>query len=102
MNNAALDTFEQTNYLNEGYPEVLDSVRPAFAQLLQDLRALPDTASETKRLQAFAKAFDAINAFEDDIETVERETILDTIYRIGIIVGLSAESEFAEEYRGDW
>jgi hypothetical protein len=102
MNNAALDAFEQTDYLADGYEEVLDAVRPAFVQLLQDLRALPDSADEQARLRAFSAAFDLINEHEDDIETDERETILGAIYAIGSLVGLPAATQYAEQWRGDW
>lgn len=102
MNNSALDAFAQTDFLNEGDPSVLDQVRPAFASLLQRLRALPDGATQAERLAPFAEALASINAVENDIETVEREAILGAIYDIGGIVGLAPESEFAEQWRGDW
>lgn len=102
MNNAALDAYEHTDYLSEGYPEVLDEARPAFKQLFQRLRALPDDAPMAERLKPFEEALRAINEVEEDIETVERETILGAIYEIGSLVGLDPESQFAEAWRGDW
>ena len=102
MNSAELTTFAASDYLVEGNRALLQQVKPAFATLLQRLHALPDSATQAERLAPFEQALVAINAFENDIETVERETILGAIYQIGSIVGLSPQSQFAEAWRGDW
>ena len=52
------------------------------------------------RLQRFEGAVNAINEYETDIGTVERETILCAVYEIGAIVGLDPSTEFAEQWRG--
>ena len=63
---------------------------------------LPEKASKPKILECFKKCILSINDFEDEIETVERESILEILYTLGEIVGLDPESEFAEAWRGDW
>lgn len=99
---AALDALAQGDYLAHGARRVLGRVRPAFEQLLHALRALPANADDTMRLAPFAVAFELINTCQDDIGTVERETILGAIYAIGKLAGLAPESQFAEAWRGDW
>ena len=102
MKDRELTDYESTDYLVEGHPSVLEQVRPIVSELLEKLKALPDGSSEQQRLQAFEDALKKINAFENDIETVERETILGAIYHIGSIVGLDPDSQFADRWRGDW
>lgn len=97
-----LENYLNGNFLAEGDPELLEKLRPAFVTLINRLKDLGPNAAEEDRLEAFAKAFDLINRHEGEIETVERETILEAIYHIGEIVGLSRETQFAEEWRGDW
>lgn len=91
-----------TDFLDEGYPELLEKIRPALVGLVNNLDQLGEDASDEQRRAAFAEAFEQINQYEDEIETVERETILDAIYDIGELVGFDRESGFAEEWRGDW
>ncbi|MBC3953544.1 hypothetical protein [Pseudomonas triticifolii] len=43
-----------------------------------------------------------INQFEDGIETVERELLMEALYPLGESVGLSRDTEFLERWRGDW
>jgi hypothetical protein len=102
MKEQQLEEYAQTEFLDEGDPELLDAIRPAFIELINDLRQLPETASELEKLAPFAKALASTNQFEEEIETVEREAILNAIYAIGQIVGFPRQSEFAEEWRGDW
>jgi len=90
------------DFLNEGDPELLKKIRPAFENLATRLNEQGPDATEEQRLLEFSKAFDYINQYEDEIETIERETVLEAIYYIGEIVGLRRETEFAEEWRGDW
>ncbi|TWI39493.1 hypothetical protein IP92_05972, partial [Pseudoduganella flava] len=82
-NMRTLDDILQTELLSEGDPGVLAKVRPAFIKLIQRLKDLGPQASDAARLQVFSEAFDHINQFEDEIETVERETILEAMYDIG-------------------
>lgn len=102
MKNNELIAFRRTQFLVEGHHKLLDLIRPSFEKLISALIALPDSASESTLLTLFEKCFQAINKHENDIETVERETILDAIYTIGTIVGLDQSTEYAEQWRGDW
>ena len=102
MKEQQLTEYGKINFLDEGDSDTLEAVRPAFINLIEDLRQLPETASEVEKLVPFAKAINSVNQFEEGIETVERETILKAIYAIGEIVGLAPQTEFAEEWRGDW
>lgn len=90
------------NFLKEGNPELLNKIRPAFENLVARLNELSANATAEQRLSEFSCAVEYINRYENEIETVERETILEAIYSIGEIVGLRRETEFAEEWRGDW
>jgi hypothetical protein len=97
-----INDFRQTKYLKAGHGELLEGVRPAFERLFSDLIALPDSADRNEKLSVISKCFESINEFENDIETVERESILDAIYSVGSIIGLDATTEYAEQFRGDW
>ena len=97
-----LDEYLDGKFLIEGDPDLLEKIRPAFINLIDQLRNLDASATDGERFAAFEDAFEIINRYEDEIETVERESILEAIYDIGEIVGLDRQTEFAEEWRGDW
>jgi hypothetical protein len=99
---AALEALSASDLLKEGNAVLLREIRPLLADLIAELRALPQDATRERKLQAFERALRRINRYEDQIETVERESILEAIYQIGAAVGLEAESQFAERWRGDW
>ena len=82
-------------FLAEGNPELLECIRPAFVILVTKLKALERDGNVEQRRAAFAEAFACMNQYEDEIETIERETILGTMYEIGELVGFERESEFA-------
>ncbi|WP_145882354.1 DUF5713 family protein, partial [Pseudoduganella flava] len=84
----SLDDILHSDFLPEGDLELLDKVRPILIRLINRLKEQGPQASEDERLKAFAEAFHHINQFEDEIETVERETILEAMYDIGDAVGL--------------
>lgn len=94
--------FATNDFFQEGNRELLDKVRPAFERLVSRLVQLGPYAAEAEKYTAFQEAFNHINKFEDEIETVERETILETMYAIGARVGLRRDTEFCERWRGDW
>jgi hypothetical protein len=97
-----LRKYSKTDFLTEGDPDLLKKLYPAFERLIDSLEKLGTNATVEQRRAAFAEAFAYINRYEDEIETVEREAILEAIYEIGEIVGFDRETEFAEEWRGDW
>jgi hypothetical protein len=70
--------------------------------MIDELISFPENCNFSKKMKSFEKCFIKINHHEEEIETVERETILNAIYEIGTIVGLEPETEFAEQWRGDW
>ncbi|AMB86294.1 hypothetical protein AWM79_13670 [Pseudomonas agarici] len=88
--------------LLDGDEEVLKRIRPVISELVRNLEALPCSSFGKGALPMFKRCIVRLNSFEEDIETVERESLLDVIYRLGELVGLTRESEFAEEWRGDW
>lgn len=92
---------QQLDYL-EGEVDLLEKVRPVMEALVQDLAQLPPSSYGEGALPAFQRCIEHLNRYEDYIETVERESFLDVIYRLGELVGLSVSSQFAEEWRGDW
>jgi hypothetical protein len=63
---------------------------------------LPDTSSAEQRLEPFRRCVLALNEMADDIETVERECFCAALYALGDIVGLPEESQFVDNWRGDW
>lgn len=102
-----MKTKELENYLThtltlKGEEDLVKKINPTFTKLVQDLILLPEEASRSEILECFRNCITSINGFEDEIETIERESILDIIYALGEIVGLDSDSEYAEEWRGDW
>lgn len=86
----------------EGEEEFLAKVKPVFQEIVTNLSVLPVPSAGLSVLPLFKSCILKINDFEEEIETVERDSLLDVIYRLGELVGLPRESEFAEEWRGDW
>lgn len=93
--------YQQLDFL-DGDEEFLDKVRPVMFELVLNLEALPYSSFGKGALPMFKRCIVRLNSFEEDIETVERESLLDVIYRLGELVGLTRASEFAEAWRGDW
>ncbi|SET90200.1 hypothetical protein [Pseudomonas graminis] len=93
--------YQQLNLL-EGEKQFLEKVKPFLQELIVDLSNLPASVNGLSLLPLFKRCLLKINDYEEEIETVERDSLLDVIYRLGELVGLSRESEFAEEWRGDW
>lgn len=93
--------YRQLDHL-EGSEELLSLVRPVMSELVSSLISLPRSSSGKGALPMFKNCIVKLNDFEEDIETVERESLLEAIYRLGELVGLPRDSEFAEEWRGDW
>lgn len=98
----SLSNYGDGNFLNEGDPLLLDKIRPEFLKLIAKLHQLGANPNQDQLLETFKETLEVINKYENDIETVEREAILETIYDIGEIVGLDRTTEFAEAWRGDW
>lgn len=97
-----LRKYVEGDFLIDGDDVLVVKIRPIIMKLAEKLEKLGPNSAEDVRLSAFAGAFSGINLYADEIETVERESILETIYDLGEIVGFDRGSEFAEEWRGDW
>jgi hypothetical protein len=102
MNRDALLAYPLDERLGHAQSAVLQDLRPIFRDLLIQIGAMPDTASREDVLLSFRAAILRMNAFANEIETVEREAILEIVYEVGEIAGLPSTSRFAEEWRGDW
>lgn len=93
--------YRQLDFL-EGREDVMKKLRPVMHDLVSNLLAIPEPNFGKSTLPIFRSCVISINRFEEDIETVERESLLEVIYRLGELVGLPRNSEFAEKWRGDW
>ncbi|TDV58069.1 hypothetical protein EC919_101115 [Pseudomonas graminis] len=93
--------YQQLDFL-EGDERFLEKVKPVFQELIKNLSGLPVPSAGVSVLPLLKSCILKINDLEEEIETVERDSLLDVIYRLGELVGLPRESEFAEEWRGDW
>jgi len=98
----SLDELRAERLLGAGDTGLLRKLEPAVSRLIARLTAQDAGAPETERLAAFEEAFAAINAFEDEISTPDREAILAAMYVIGALVGLDRRTQFCERWRGDW
>ncbi|MBP1127147.1 MULTISPECIES: hypothetical protein [Pseudomonas] len=86
----------------EGDENLLIQIRTVISELVFDLKSLPESSFGKGALPMFRNCVIKLNGFEMEIETVERESILDVLYQLGELVGLSRSSEFLEKWRGDW
>lgn len=102
MSRLDADVLYQQLAFIEGKEDFLENIRPVFQELIDNLSHLPVPSPDLSVLPLFKSCILKINLLEEEIETVERDSLLDVIYRLGNLVGLSRESEFAEELRGDW
>lgn len=102
MRRANADVLNQQLGFLEGEEEFLEKVKPVFQELIKNLSDIHAPSAGLSVLPLFKHCLFKINDLEDEIETVERDSVLDVIYRLGELVGLPRESEFAEEWRGDW
>ncbi|MHA6578555.1 hypothetical protein [Pseudomonas yamanorum] len=102
MRKEELEDYQKYRLTLDGEESLIDKISPILKKLIQCLLDLPVNESKSNILNCFKKCMLSINDFEDEIETVERESILEAFYDLGKIVGLDAASEFAEAWRGDW
>lgn len=88
--------------LLEGDEELLAKIYPVVSALYVEVLKLQGADAAERALPLFEKAVLHINQFEDEIETVERESLMEVLYQLGERVGLSRDTEFLEQWRGDW
>ncbi|MFR0675959.1 hypothetical protein ACLUUI_20030 [Enterobacterales bacterium AW_CKDN230030176-1A_HGKHYDSX7] len=86
----------------EGDDECLEPIKPVLRALSKDVLNPLDTPDNAFLISRFEHCMHEINAFEDSIETVERESILEFLYALGDAVGLSSDDDYLEAWRGDW
>ena len=88
--------------LLEGDQQVLAKLYPVVSALYAEVLKLQGPDAGDRALPLFENAMLRINRFEDEIETVERESLMEVLYQLGERVCLSRDSEFLEQWRGDW
>ncbi|HEN8703731.1 MULTISPECIES: hypothetical protein [Pseudomonas] len=93
--------FEQLQFL-EGDADCLTVLLPILNQLAADLVEAPCSQYGMAMLPLFRRCMLGINALALPIETAERDSLLDVLYRLGELVGISRESFYLEAWRGDW
>ena len=102
MKRKELEHYQTHGFTLDGEESLINNVKPMFRALVLHLLDLPENASKQTILNFFKNCMLSINDFENEIETIERESILEVFYTLGEIVGLDPASEYGEEWRGDW
>ncbi|MFK3909942.1 hypothetical protein ACI2KD_18035 [Pseudomonas monteilii] len=100
--NTILNTFLTRIEHLEGDDECLEPIKPTLTALSNDVLSHTYTPDNAFLLSRFEHCMQEINAFEDSIETVERESILEFLYALGDAVGLPSDDDYLEAWRGDW
>lgn len=91
----------QLNYL-EGDEIVLAELMPILNDLVAGLIYLSRSSCSLSMLPLFKQCIFRVNALTVSIETIERESLLDVLYRLGELVSLPRDSYYLEAWRGDW
>lgn len=86
----------------KGGEECLVEIRGVLRCFVTDLICMPRSQHGKAMLPLFKSCMLRINELDVDIETVERESLLDVLYRLGDMVGLSRTCLYLERWRGDW
>jgi hypothetical protein len=80
---------------------MMPSIR-AVRKLMNGLRKLESGASSSEKVALFQKCIERLNKFEDNgpgVDTSDRETLLDLLYRIGEIFSLRSKSKYLDQWR---
>lgn len=102
MGRAKADIFvEQLQFL-EGDTDCLAVLLPILNELVANLVEAPCSQYGMAMLPLFMRCMLGINALALPIETAERDSLLDVLYRLGELVGISSKSFYLEAWRGDW
>jgi len=86
----------------EGDETCLCELRSVIGELVVELIGVPHAHYGSSMLPLFRRCVLGINAIGLTIETLERDSVLEVLSRLGEIVGLSRERLYLEEWRGDW
>lgn len=93
--------WSQLRYL-DGDDNFLVDLMPILNELVVDLIKSPRSQYGLALLPLFRKCVVGVNAQGVSIETVERDSLLDVLYRLGELVDIPRESFYLESWRGDW
>ena len=67
-----------------------------------DLIEMPRSQYGQPMLLLFKRCVLSVNALGASIETIERDSLLDVLFRLGEFVSLPRDSCYLEAWRGDW
>lgn len=93
--------WSQLQYL-DGDDSCLVGLMPILNELVVDLIKSPRSQYGLALLPLFRKCLVSINAQGLSIETIERDSLLDVLYRLGELVEIPRDSFYLEAWRGDW
>lgn len=93
--------WSQLKYL-QGDEGVLAELMPILNNLVVDLLAVSRLQCGRPMLPLFKQCIFSVNALGISIETIERESLLDVLYRLGELVSIPRDSYYLEAWRGDW
>ncbi|MCS4066768.1 hypothetical protein [Pseudomonas putida] len=102
MGLSKVDVFVGQLQFLEGDANCLTDLLPILNQLAADLVEVPCSQYGMAMLPLFRRCMLDINALALPIETAERDSLLDVVYRLGELVGIPRESFYLEAWRGDW
>lgn len=93
--------WDQLKFL-EGDEGVLAELMPILNGLVVELVSLSRSQYGRPMLPLFKQCVFSVNALAVSIETIERESLLDVLYRLGELVSIPRDSYYLEAWRGDW
>ncbi|MNP62230.1 hypothetical protein D3C76_1574880 [compost metagenome] len=102
MNKCGFEHFHRLVDGLDGDERCLIEFRKVLNYLVVDLVSMPGSQYGKAMLPLFKACMLRINELDVDIETVGRESLLEVIYQLGELVGLSKENRYLDQWRGDW
>lgn len=102
MGSHSTDVFWSQLRLLEGDANCLIDLLPILNRLVADLIEAPRSQYGLAMLPLFKRCMLGVNAQGLSIETIERDSLLDVLYRLGELVEIPRESFYLEAWRGDW
>lgn len=102
MRSPSADAFWSQLQFLEGDANCLSDVLPILNRLVVDLIEAPRCQYGLAMLPLFKRCMLDVNAHGLSIETIERDSLLDVLYRLGELVEIQRESFYLEAWRGDW
>lgn len=102
MGRPSADVFWYQLQFLEGDENCLTDLLPILNRLVVDLIEAPRSQYGLTMLPLFKKYMIDINMQGLSIETIERDSLLDVLYRLGELVEIPRESFYLEAWREDW